>query len=423
MNSCGEYLFVQVDSNGGSKMEPRGTRASEIGRDEFDVILASQTNQEDELSRCVKCVLGDWDPRQIPRQESPQGPLWFPPKPKSISQTSSISLPSRMTNPNEDIQKKSSLTSLELKPNTEQNHDKCNASVSNQRSETKAPQSKTLPKSVKEKKPIGGLSTGKAVKEINISLTTLLSPPQSPAEAETSKLPLATEVRKMCSVSQSLLELLGDADGEVIEMTLSVFTNVLQDKDILVSSTTAPKLAKALLELLDNDNSHVQLLSLDLFCKVMKLVVDEGKKSLKTTVCQSLPPLLFHCHDENQRVAEASRKTLRISTEFLKKKTLTQLVRTEKLWMFAECLLAEDRSRVAEHLRQALPYLQSPQEPLQVAAIMFIGDGVDRAQRDFTAVASRGQHLAADPIGLSCLVAMARAGWHGPGRKVPLDSH
>ena len=56
----------------------------------------------------------------------------------------------------------------------------------------------------------------------------------------------------MSSLSQSVLELLGDADEEVLGMTLRVFTNVLQNKDILVSSTTAPKLAKALLVLLDN---------------------------------------------------------------------------------------------------------------------------------------------------------------------------
>ena len=36
--------------------------------------------------------------------------------------------------------------------------------------------------------------------------------------------------------------------------------------------------------------------------------------------------------------------------------------------------LAKDRSRAAEHLRQVLPYLRSPQEPLREAAIRFIGE-------------------------------------------------
>ncbi|KAM4752004.1 maestro heat-like repeat-containing protein family member 7 [Cyanocitta cristata] len=144
--------------------------------------------------------------------------------------------------------------------------------------------------------------------------------------------------RRMGSLSQQLVELLGDADGEVIRMSLSVFMNMLENKDILVSSTTAPKLAEALLPLFANDNSNVQILSIHLFCKVMELVVDEGKKPLKTSVCQSLLPLLFHCHDENRNVAEASRETLICAAKFLKRRNLGQLVKKEQLSKFAECL-------------------------------------------------------------------------------------
>ncbi|XP_041877973.1 uncharacterized protein LOC121661650 isoform X1 [Corvus kubaryi] len=180
--------------------------------------------------------------------------------------------------------------------------------------------------------------------------------------------------RRMGSLSQRLVELLGDADGEVVRMSLSVFMNVLENKDILVSSTTAPKLAEALLPLFENDNSNVQMLSIRLFCKVMELVVDEGKKPLKTIVCQSLLPLLFHCHDENRNVAEASRETLICAAKFLKRRNLGQLVKKEQLSKFAECLLAEDRSRAAERLHQALPFVESPQESLREAAVRFIGE-------------------------------------------------
>ncbi|XP_072787964.1 uncharacterized protein [Taeniopygia guttata] len=50
---------------------------------------------------------------------------------------------------------------------------------------------------------------------------------------------------------------------------------------------------------------------------------------------------------------------------------MKQMVK-EKLLKFANCLLAEDRSRAAEHLRRALPYLESPQEPLREAAVRFM---------------------------------------------------
>ncbi|XP_053804002.1 maestro heat-like repeat-containing protein family member 6 [Vidua chalybeata] len=179
--------------------------------------------------------------------------------------------------------------------------------------------------------------------------------------------------RRMCSVSQSLLELLGDGDREVVSMSLHVFTNVLQHKDILVSSTTAPKLAEALLLLFDHDNSHVQLLSIQLFCKVMDLVVDEGKKPLETIVNKSLDTLFIYCHDDNWHVAKASQETLHWVAKYLNRRALEQVVEKEQLSKFAEVLLAEDRSRAAEHLRRARPYLQSPQEPLREAAVRFMG--------------------------------------------------
>ncbi|XP_056345659.1 AF4/FMR2 family member 1-like [Oenanthe melanoleuca] len=107
-----------------------------------------KTHKEDELARRIKRLLGEWDPRLIPRHESPPAPLWLPEKPKSEAQTCSNGL-ARNTKPCEDIQKESSLVSLDLKPNTEQNRGGCNESVSNQRSEAKASQPRILPEPVK----------------------------------------------------------------------------------------------------------------------------------------------------------------------------------------------------------------------------------------------------------------------------------
>lgn len=64
-----------------------------------------------------------------------------------------------------------------------------------------------------------------------------------------------TQAESICQLSPKLLELLRDADGEVVCMSLSVFMNVLQDKDILVTSrcsTTAPQLAETLMPLFEN---------------------------------------------------------------------------------------------------------------------------------------------------------------------------
>ncbi|XP_053838390.1 uncharacterized protein LOC128809967 [Vidua macroura] len=177
---------------------------------------------------------------------------------------------------------------------------------------------------------------------------------------------------KMWRLTESLMDLLWDSDAEIAGLTLITLSFIFLHKSILISTPIALQLAKVLLPLFDHENSQVQLLSIKLFQDMMGFL-EKGEKPLERPVHQSLLPLFFHCHDENQRVAEASRETLICVAEFLRRRDLEKLVKKEKLWIFANCLLAEDRSRAAEHLRRALPYLQSPQEPLREAAVRFMG--------------------------------------------------
>ncbi|XP_027559877.1 maestro heat-like repeat-containing protein family member 6 isoform X2 [Neopelma chrysocephalum] len=177
----------------------------------------------------------------------------------------------------------------------------------------------------------------------------------------------------ICSLSEHLLELLCDGDGELVTMTLSLFRNVLQDEeDRDAFSSTAPRLAEALRPVFDNDNSHVQLLSIRLFREVMELLAEEGTEPWEMQVRQSLVPLFFRWQDENQRVAEAAREALLWAASFLHRKDLEQLLKTEQPFRFCDCLMEKDVSGRGEHLQQALPYLQSPQEPLREAAVRFM---------------------------------------------------
>ncbi|XP_051628112.1 maestro heat-like repeat-containing protein family member 6 isoform X6 [Manacus candei] len=180
--------------------------------------------------------------------------------------------------------------------------------------------------------------------------------------------------KDICSLSEPLLELLRDGDGELVTMTLSVFRNVLRDGDNSDEfSSTAPRLAEALRPVFDNDNSHVQLLSIRLFREVMEVLAEEGTEPWEMQVRQSLVPLFFRWHDENQRVAEAAREALLWAASFLHRKDLEQLLETEQPFRFCDCLMEKDISHRGEHLQQALPYLQSPQEPLREAAVRFMG--------------------------------------------------
>ncbi|XP_054374467.1 uncharacterized protein LOC129046604 [Molothrus ater] len=137
----------------------------------------------------------------------------------------------------------------------------------------------------------------------------------------------------MWSLTQSLMDLLCDNDAEIAGMTLITLSFLFLHKShILMSTPIALQLAEALLPLFDHNNNQVQVLSIKLFRSFL------GNAALCGQV-----------HD------------------------LKKLVKEQKLWKFSECLLAEDRSRAAEHLRRALRYLQSPQEPLREAAISFMG--------------------------------------------------
>ncbi|KFQ97844.1 hypothetical protein Y956_11983, partial [Nipponia nippon] len=104
--------------------------------------------------------------------------------------------------------------------------------------------------------------------------------------------------KRMQFLLPSLIELLQDADGEVVEMTLYVVSKVLLDGDIPIASPIALQLAERLRPHFDNDVDYVQLLSMYLFQGVMESVEEAGKEPLKTRVHQSLLPLLCHLHDE-----------------------------------------------------------------------------------------------------------------------------
>ncbi|XP_017691114.1 PREDICTED: uncharacterized protein LOC108507560 [Lepidothrix coronata] len=157
--------------------------------------------------------------------------------------------------------------------------------------------------------------------------------------------------KRIWSLLDILVQLLGDEDRDTVWMTLSVLDNVLwssvwtqlqkrvRSKDPLISTPTGLQLAEALRPLFDHEDSSVREGSMVIFTRVMTLIVRAGKRPLKPHVCLSLLPLYFHRHDENPVVKKASRKALLDVTRFLKRRDLGRLVNTEEPWSFGECLL------------------------------------------------------------------------------------
>ncbi|XP_064291602.1 maestro heat-like repeat-containing protein family member 6 [Passer domesticus] len=150
---------------------------------------------------------------------------------------------------------------------------------------------------------------------------------------------------KMWRLTESLMDLLWDNDAEIAGMTLVALSFIFWRKYSLMSSPIVLQLAEALLPLFDHDNSQVQLLSIKLFRDMME-VLEEREKPLERLVHQSLLPLFFHCHDESQHVAEASRETLLCAARFLKRRDIKKLVKEEKLWKFSKCLVCRAGSNL-----------------------------------------------------------------------------
>ncbi|XP_068877586.1 maestro heat-like repeat-containing protein family member 7 [Aphelocoma coerulescens] len=178
---------------------------------------------------------------------------------------------------------------------------------------------------------------------------------------------------KMWSLTESLVEFVRENDSGVVRMSIIVLSRLFLANAHPLPGRVALQLAEPLVPLFDNDDSQVQMCSMYVFREVMDLIMRKRKKALKSHVRQSLLPLSFHCHDESQHVAEVSRETLLCAARFLKRRDLEQMLQLDQTWRFGEGLLAEDRSRAAEHLRRALPYLRSPQTALREAAVRFIG--------------------------------------------------
>ncbi|CAN8175109.1 unnamed protein product [Coccothraustes coccothraustes] len=99
------------------------------------------------------------------------------------------------------------------------------------------------------------------------------------------------------------MDLLWDNDAKIAGMTLIALNFIFLHKYVQMSTPIALQLAEALLPLFDHHNSQVQLLSIKLFQDMMEFL-EERESTLESPVHQSLLPLLFHCHDENARVAE-----------------------------------------------------------------------------------------------------------------------
>ncbi|XP_061871666.1 maestro heat-like repeat family member 5 isoform X2 [Colius striatus] len=194
-------------------------------------------------------------------------------------------------------------------------------------------------------------------------------------------------------LQRRLMELLGDADEEVVVMTLNLLSNILHNCNTRVVNVMARELTWRLPPLFHH-----------LFQHTMEALKKEESKLLKAQVHQNLVPLLCLLHEESQEVAEASRVTLLRAATFLKKRRLRQVLEKCKLWAVDECLLSQcSSSRAVQYVQQALWCLYSPQQPVREAAVRFLGIAGQhlRGQEKELQLIHRALQLVTDDVNLS----------------------
>ncbi|XP_077032750.1 uncharacterized protein LOC143693875 [Agelaius phoeniceus] len=183
---------------------------------------------------------------------------------------------------------------------------------------------------------------------------------------------------------QHLVELLAHPDAEMVGMSLSVLTHVLQDKDLEIPSTAALKLAESLLPHFEKLFGRAGGRG-EVWCDAAASLAGGSAASCPGASRAPASPGLgtgsrlpcdspgLWCHLRLSAALQASREALRCAARFLRRRDLQEPLRKKRRMKFAESLLLQDESRAAEHLRWALPHLRSPQRPLREAAVRFLG--------------------------------------------------
>ncbi|XP_075301460.1 maestro heat-like repeat-containing protein family member 7 [Opisthocomus hoazin] len=179
--------------------------------------------------------------------------------------------------------------------------------------------------------------------------------------------------RKMQVFLPDMMKILQKGDAHIKTKALAVIQNIMRRLKKTEASPIAVQLAEKLLPLFDEELSQLREISICLFRDLMKTVLGNNKRRMKTNARMGLLPLFFRMSDQTQSVAKASREALLAEAELLSWNQLKHLVRTQQTWRIGKCLLVQDRSRAEEYLDQSLPYLRDAQASVQEAAVRLIG--------------------------------------------------
>ncbi|XP_072800287.1 protein MROH8 isoform X2 [Vicugna pacos] len=129
------------------------------------------------------------------------------------------------------------------------------------------------------------------------------------------------------SLSPCILDFLRETDEKIVLLTIQILLQLVRTMDF----TTLTAMMRTSFSLFGDVRPDVHRLSMTLFGASVKSVKYTDKKRVESQVLGSLVPLLLYSQDENDAVAEESRRVLTICAQFLKWK-LPQEVYCKDPW-------------------------------------------------------------------------------------------
>ncbi|XP_032317086.1 protein MROH8 [Camelus ferus] len=177
------------------------------------------------------------------------------------------------------------------------------------------------------------------------------------------------------SLSPCILDFLRETDEKVVLLTIQILLQLVRTMDF----TTLTAMMRTSFSLFGDVRPDVHRLSMTLFGASVKSVKYTDKKRVESQVLDSLVPLLLYSQDENDAVAEESRRVLTICAQFLKWK-LPQEVYCKDPWYINPsdvgiiCKFFGKKCKGKVNiLAQTLMFSKNAKLPIRRAAVLFVG--------------------------------------------------
>nr|XP_048296842.1 protein MROH8 isoform X2 [Myodes glareolus] len=177
------------------------------------------------------------------------------------------------------------------------------------------------------------------------------------------------------SVVPCILDSLHESDERIVLLAIQILMQLVKTLD----STTLASMMKILFSLFGDVRHGIHRLSMTLFGAAVKAVKHTDKKCVENHVLESLVPLLLFSQDDNDEIAQESRRVLTLCAQFLKWKLPREVYCKDPLYIKPNevrrlCKFFGEKSKGKINiLDQTLMYSRDPKLPIRRTAVLFIG--------------------------------------------------